>query len=419
MINEEKKYIKDASMPSDLKYLNRKRILQMIRNEQVVSINDISEATKISRPTVKKAIESFEEKGLLVSAGKGSSTNAGGKRPELYTFYCEKFILCIYLEAKYIHFAILNMKNECIREKKVPFHYEDIFKKFQDILKNNIYIFLKEVEISFESLYGISLAMEGIIDRNRGIVRFCALAPEWERNIPIKAWLEELFPKQVIIVENLVRIAGNSLLLQEEYRNKRMVIIYTEEGISACYIDREVLTGRNALIGEIGHMTIDYSDKELCSCGSKGCFERMVSESRIQKKLKENPEKLSYSTMKQWIKSNDLICHLFEEADKGDELAKEVVSYLAEMFSLMLKNVAINFDPEIIIIQGKYAYAGEYFKIELKEARKKAKFFPEETASKLYYDIRSLKELQILGGYQELSKIFFENPELYKGNTTE
>lgn len=50
------------------------------------------------------------------------------------------------------------------QRKKVPFHYGDIF--------------LNEVEISYENLYGISLAMEGIIDRNRGIVRFCALAPE-------------------------------------------------------------------------------------------------------------------------------------------------------------------------------------------------------------------------------------------------
>ncbi|MBI6871130.1 ROK family transcriptional regulator [Clostridium aciditolerans] len=419
MEKEEEKYTKNASMPSDLKYLNRKRILQMIRNEQVVSVNDISEATKISRPTVKKAIQSFEEKGLLVSIGKGSSTSTGGKRPELYAFYCEEVILCIYLEKECIHFTILNMKNERIWEKEVSFCYGDTFEKFQHILKNNIYLILEEAEISYESLYGISLAMEGFIDRNIGIVRFCALAPEWGRNIPIKAWLEELFPKQVIIVENLVRIAGSSLLLEEEYRNKRMVVIYTEAGISACYIDREVFTGRNALIGEIGHMTIDYSDEEVCSCGSRGCFERMVSESRIQKKLKENPKKLSCSTMKQWIESDNLIRHLFEEADKGDKLAKEIVSYLAEMFSLMLKNVAINFDPEIIVIQGKYAYAGEYFKTELKEARKKARFFPEETASKLYYDMRPLRELQKLGGYQELAEMFFENPELYEGNTAE
>ncbi len=33
--------------------------------------------------------------------------------------------------------------------------------------------------------------------------------------------------------------------------------------------------------------------------------------------------------------------------------------------------------------------------------------------------MRSLKELQILGEYEELSKMLFENPELYKGNTTE
>ncbi|NFB68054.1 hypothetical protein EXN43_12550 [Clostridium botulinum] len=31
--------------------------------------------------------------------------------------------------------------------------------------------------------------------------------------------------------------------------------------------------------------------------------------------------------------------------------------------------------------------------------------------------MRSLKELQILGGYQELSKMFFENPELYPMTT--
>lgn len=414
MGKNEKKYSKNVSMPSDLKYLNRKRILQIIRNKHFVSVNDISEATKISRPTIKKAIQSFEEKGLLVSVGKGASTNTGGKRPGLYSFYCEKVILCIYLENEHIYFTILNMKNECAREREVSFRYGGTFEEFQNILISNIDLILKETGIYYENLYGISLAIGGFVERNIGVVRFYSMAPEWGTNIPIKAWLEELFPKQVIIVENLARTAGSSLLLEEKYRNKRMAVIYTEASISACYIDGEVLTGRNALIGEIGHMTIDYSDEEICSCGSRGCFEQMVGESRIRNKLKENTNKLSCSTMKQWVESEDIIRHLFEEADKGDELAKKVVSYLAEMFSLMLKNIAINFDPEIIVMQGKYAYAGEYFKTELKEARKKARFFPEETASKLYYDMRPLRELQKLGGYQELSKMFFENPELYE-----
>lgn len=65
-------------------------------------------------------------------------------------------------------------------------------------------------------------------------------------------------------------------------------------------------------------------------------------------------------------------------------------------------------------MQGKYAYVGESFKTELKEVRKKAKFFPEEMSSKLYYDMRPLRELQKLGGYQELLKMFFGNLELYE-----
>lgn len=410
------KHVKNASMPSDLKYLNRKRILDIIRNSTEVSVNDISEATKISRPTVKKAMQSFEEIGLLVSVGKGNSTNIGGKRPELYSFSCNKRILCISLEENYIHFAILTMKNECILEIEIPATYKNTLDTFQKELVGQIEEILANAEVSHEELYGISLAIAGFVDRKCGIVRFFMMAPHWGRNINIKEWLKKLYPKQEIIVENLVRMAGNALLLEEEFRNKRTVVMYAEAGISSCYIDKVVLTGRNALIGEIGHMTVDYSDEEICSCGSKGCFERMVSAERIRYRLKKNSLKLLESSINQWIESKNLLRHVFEEADNGDELAKIEVGYLAEMFSLMLKNVAINFDPEIVVLLGQYAYAGEYFKLKLKEERKKARFFPEETASVIYYDTRPLRELQKAGGYQVLTQNFFDNPVFYDGN---
>lgn len=413
------KHVKNASMPSDLKYLNRKRILDIIRNSTEVSVNDISEATKISRPTVKKAIQSFEEIGLLVSAGKGSSTNIGGKRPELYSFSCNKRILCISLEENHIHFVVLTMKNECILEMEIPSDYHKTLEIFKKELAGHIEDVLENAKVSHKELYGISLSIAGFVDRSCGIVRFCMMAPHWGRNIDIKAWLEKLYNKQEIVVENLVRIAGNALLLEEKFRKKRTVVMYAEAGISSCYIDDIVLTGRNALIGEIGHMTIDYSDKEICSCGSRGCFERMVSADRIRCRLKKNPRKLLESAINQWIESKDLLQHVFEEADNGDELSKIEVSYLAEMFSLMLKNVAINFDPEIVVLLGQYAYAGEYFKSKLKEERKKARFFPEETASVVYYDTRPLRELQKAGGYQVLTEKFFENPVFYKGFSEE
>nr|UWI49008.1 ROK family transcriptional regulator [Clostridioides difficile] len=413
------KHVKNASMPSDLKYLNRKRILDIIRNSVEVSVNDISEATEISRPTVKKAIQSFEEIGLLVSIGKGSSTSIGGKRPELYSFSCNKRILCISLEENHIHFVVLTMKNECILEMELPSDYHKTLEIFKKELAGHIEDVLENAKVSHNELYGISLAIAGFVDRSCGIVRFCMMAPHWGRNIDIKTWLEKLYNKQEIVVENLVRIAGNALLLEEKFRKKRTVVMYAEAGISSCYIDDVVLTGRNALIGEIGHMTIDYSDKEICSCGSRGCFERMVSANRIRCRLKKNPRKLLESSINQWIESKDLLKHVFEEADNGDELAKTEVSYLAEMFSLMLKNVAINFDPEIVVLLGQYAYAGEYFKSELKEERKKARFFPEETASVVYYDTRPLRELQKAGGYQVLTEKFFENPVFYKGTSKE
>ena len=42
-------------------------------------------------------------------------------------------------------------------------------------------------------------------------------------------------------------------------------------------------------MGEIGHMILDQNDPELCSCGSRGCAERLVSVARVRKMIAGDP----------------------------------------------------------------------------------------------------------------------------------
>lgn len=83
--------------PADLKYSNRIQVIETFLSGGVYSANDISASIGLSRQTVMKSIQFFLRSGLLVSAGKGDSTNLGGKRPELFTLSQEKYFLCITL----------------------------------------------------------------------------------------------------------------------------------------------------------------------------------------------------------------------------------------------------------------------------------------------------------------------------------
>ena len=84
-------------LPADLKLTNRFQVISPFLSGQAHSATEISEEIGLSRQTVMKSIQFFLNKGILSSAGKGVSTNVGGKRPELFNLSKDRFFLCITL----------------------------------------------------------------------------------------------------------------------------------------------------------------------------------------------------------------------------------------------------------------------------------------------------------------------------------
>ena len=50
-------------------------------------------------------------------------------------------------------------------------------------------------------------------------------------------------------------------------------------------INNEIKRGVHYLAGEIGHMVINPLGRDICNCGSRGCFEAMLYEKRLLKKV--------------------------------------------------------------------------------------------------------------------------------------
>ena len=69
-----------------LKQINRKHILNLLRSSGELSVSDISAQVNLSKPTIMKIMKYYMDKGYLIISGKGSSTDEGGKKPNIFKF---------------------------------------------------------------------------------------------------------------------------------------------------------------------------------------------------------------------------------------------------------------------------------------------------------------------------------------------
>jgi predicted NBD/HSP70 family sugar kinase len=399
-----------AAMPRDLKLINRAKIISYLKDCGVTTVNEIAKATGISRQTTIKSVEDFVHMGLVLSLGKGSSTKSGGKKPELFRFNeTYRFNICVRFENHTVITALTDLHSNslCIKtaEHKPNEKLEVILKDIERLYKE----ILVEQNITKEQIYGFGVCMGGICDSQTGIMRYNSLYPAWGQDIPIVDMLRSFVPESIhILVANDSKMTGIAeLCYDESLAEKRVVTLYSLDGISACYINKgKIDLGDHSLLGEIGHLTVDITDDELCQCGSKGCFERLVSSERLYKMI--TADKRYNSSLLIGYGNNIKMKDYFACVKQGDELAKTAVEYAAGYFAVALRSIMLMLDPELIIIQGKYAYAGDFFKAKIKEKMVSFKYYPEKEIE-IVYDKREIRELAILGLSHTLNNRFFSN----------
>jgi len=62
------------------------QVLNLIREHETAAVAELAPKSRLSKTTVKKMIDLLVSLGLVQSAGKGLSTDEGGKKPELFRF---------------------------------------------------------------------------------------------------------------------------------------------------------------------------------------------------------------------------------------------------------------------------------------------------------------------------------------------
>lgn len=404
-----------AALPVDLKHENRKKVLSAFRYGQECTVADISNQTGISRLTVMRAIQFFASRKILRSMGLGESSNMGGKKPERFAFADKRLTLCIALWPHSTRLSLRTITGTPVAE--IDFA-SDLRRTLDEVfadLEAHIDEFLADHKTSKSKLYGVMLSTAGTVETDSGVLRFSVHSPEWGDHIPLRQYLQKIMGETpVVLVENAGKTAGRAVLHQDEqYKEGRVLTIFSAWGLSACMIeDGRILSGPLSLVGEIGHMSIDCHDDELCGCGRRGCLERLVSRERLIRMLEEKPA--PEGTPLAGAGSELTFQQLFEAAQCGDDRARELVDHLARCYGDALHNVAVVYNPDQVIFQGSAGHACPYFDERLKAYMKDFRYYPAGEAFHIRYDDTDLLSLNAIGGWYMLNEHYFQDPLLYQ-----
>ncbi|MHB1346607.1 MAG: ROK family transcriptional regulator [Candidatus Humimicrobiaceae bacterium] len=359
-----------------LKQINRKHILNMLREYDEISIAELSKKANLSKPTIMKIMKYYIDKGFIVISGKGSSTEEGGKKPNIFKFNENGgFSMGMIITANKLKAVLTNLKSEVVGNASVSLNFNE---EIESVIDKIVKLYRKLLEVSgvnSSKLIGLAIGIYGITDFDNGIVFYSPHYPSWGKNAKMRDMIKKKIPDNVpVVLENISRFHVFAEKTLGSAKNASNIIsLVAGYGLSCgVIIENDIKRGFHKIMGEVGHMIINPSESMVCACGSKGCFEVMVSIERLKKIITDRspdyPGSVFYDISDNGGISNLEPDDIFKAFNAGDKLAfaamKEIINWLA----IGLANIILIYDPEVIVLHGAYIRAGDNF---LKMLRKK------------------------------------------------
>lgn len=238
---------------------------------------------------------------------------------------------------------------------QIPTNKEEDGKYILNDIKDYIDNIIYENEIDRNNIIGIGLGIPGPV-RDDGVVLECVNLGWGIFNVAEK--LSDLTGLKVKVNND-----ANVAALGEQWQGggqgyKSTVFITLGTGVGGgIIIDDKIISGSNGAAGEIGHISVEFSDGLRCNCGKDGCLEQYASATGIvnlAKKYLKNDNTSSLMKVEKLSAKN-----IFDCAKDGDEISLEVVKKACEYLGKALTHIAAVVDPEAFVIGGGVSYAGQ------------------------------------------------------------
>ncbi|WNS43939.1 ROK family protein [Paenibacillus sp. MMS20-IR301] len=258
-----------------------------------------------------------------------------------------------------IECGILDAQGSILLKRKMPTRpdsgAEDILQRITATLER----LYAEAGVAAQDIAVIGLGIPGLVDPEVGM-SLRAVNLNWIQ-VPVAAMLRELTGKPVFI-DNDVRMYTYGEAVAGAGRGYEYIYgITIGTGLAAAYVQRGgIYRGHRFLAGEIGHIPVNPAGI-TCGCGRTGCLETIVSATGIARQARTRIVQGEHSLLRErFADVEDIRASDVSRASReGDGLSRDVLERTGRELGRALSWVVPILAPDVIIIGGGGALAGE------------------------------------------------------------
>ncbi len=277
----------------------------------------------------------------------------------------ERYAVCLDLGGTNLKGGIVSGTGHLTSYRSIPAEVEQGPER---ILRNLIRMantLLEEAKNASISIEGIGVSTPGIIDTEFGGLTGGAVnLPGWQNTPFMKALFDE-FRIPVFAHNDVTATALGEVTYGAGVGRKHVVMASVGTGIGGgIIIDGRLYEGATGYAGEIGHI-VAFAGGHTCNCGVKGCWEEYAALRGILRTAQEHldrdvkQESLIFKKLDEEGKLTPRV--VFDAAREGDALALEIVDKIGSNTAVGLGSLINIFDPDMLIIGGGIAEAGDIY----------------------------------------------------------
>lgn len=282
----------------------------------------------------------------------------------------KKYVIGIDLGGTKISTALSTFEGEVVEKVVIPTNAKEGEIPVLNRIIGTIESVLVQADVKIDEVETIGIGSPGPLDAKTGVIITTPNLPF--KNFNVVKPIRDKFDVPVYL-DNDANVATIGEFMFGAGKGKNNVVYFTvSTGVGGgAVLNGNIYRGNTCNALEIGHMTVAPNGPR-CNCGNVGCLEAVSSGTAIGKRGMEAVATNVETSLKSYEKVTSY--EVFVEAEKGDEVAKEIVDNALNYLGIGVANAVTIFDPEVVIIGGGVTQVGDILFNKVREVVNKRCF---------------------------------------------
>ena len=339
-----------------IKEKNSNLIKQTIYRYSPISRIGVAQRLSLANATITSNVVELMKQGLVREIGvpQAAECKGMGRPPILLEFITDsRYVVGVELNPYETVMAATDLRGKVVRRWSQVFA-EASYVKMAENLSSSVRAFLKRSGVPQEKIVGIGVCLPGFVDGGTGIVHN-NLRQDWvARNLAKDLESRLLFP---VCIENNVRARTiGADLFSRRVDGDPLLHYFISYGIACTLVSGgQILTGKAAGAGEIGHMVVEIGGPICDVCGNQGCLDALASEHAVLKRCQAAMDAGLAAMLQEIVSARGKLDMdaVLQAQVCGDPQVTSILNDSIRYIGVSIANLMNFISPETVLIDGR------------------------------------------------------------------